>query len=55
MKIAVGTDDEKTISAHFGRAQYYLVFTLVVSARTHAHDQYFGSFPLIFGPYPGMD
>jgi predicted Fe-Mo cluster-binding NifX family protein len=27
MKIAVVTDDEKTISAHFGRAQYYVVFT----------------------------
>ena len=26
MKIAVVTDDEKTISAHFGRAQYYVVF-----------------------------
>lgn len=28
MKIAVVTDDEKNISAHFGRAQYYLVFTV---------------------------
>jgi predicted Fe-Mo cluster-binding NifX family protein len=28
MKIAIVTDDEKTISAHFGRAQYYLVFTV---------------------------
>ena len=28
MKIAVVTDDEKTISAHFGRAQYYSVFTV---------------------------
>ncbi len=28
MKIAVVTDDGKTISAHFGRAQYYLVLTL---------------------------
>lgn len=26
MKIAVITDDVKTISAHFGSAQYYLVF-----------------------------
>jgi predicted Fe-Mo cluster-binding NifX family protein len=26
MKIAVVTDDQTTISAHFGRAQYYLVF-----------------------------
>jgi predicted Fe-Mo cluster-binding NifX family protein len=29
MKIAVVTDDQKTISAHFGRAQNYLVFTVV--------------------------
>ena len=28
MKIAVVTDDEKTISAHFGRAQYYVVITV---------------------------
>jgi predicted Fe-Mo cluster-binding NifX family protein len=28
MKIAVITDDKKTISAHFGRAQYYLVFSV---------------------------
>jgi len=28
MKIAVITDDGKTISQHFGRAQYYLVLTL---------------------------
>jgi predicted Fe-Mo cluster-binding NifX family protein len=28
MKIAVVTDDEKTISAHFGRAEYYVVFTV---------------------------
>jgi len=28
MKIAVITDDFKTISAHFGRAQHYQVFTL---------------------------
>lgn len=28
MKIAVVTDDHKTISAHFGRAQYYVVFTV---------------------------
>lgn len=27
MKIAVVTDDQKTISRHFGRAHYYLVFT----------------------------
>ena len=28
MKIAVITDDEKTISQHFGRAPYYMVFTI---------------------------
>ena len=28
MKIAVVTDDEKTISAHFGRAQYYVVLSV---------------------------
>jgi predicted Fe-Mo cluster-binding NifX family protein len=34
MKIAVVTDDEKTISAHFGRAQYYVVFTVEDGAVT---------------------
>jgi predicted Fe-Mo cluster-binding NifX family protein len=28
MKIAVVTDDSQTISAHFGRAQYYLIYTV---------------------------
>lgn len=28
MKIAVVTDDHQTISAHFGRAAYYEIFTL---------------------------
>jgi predicted Fe-Mo cluster-binding NifX family protein len=28
MKIAVVTDDEKTISAHFGQARYYVVLTV---------------------------
>jgi len=28
MKIAVITDDEKTISQHFGRAHLYMVFTI---------------------------
>lgn len=28
MKIAVVTDDEKTVSQHFGRAPYYLVVTI---------------------------
>ncbi|NJC98593.1 MAG: dinitrogenase iron-molybdenum cofactor biosynthesis protein [Anaerolineales bacterium] len=29
MRIAVITDDSKTISAHFGRAKYYEVFTIM--------------------------
>lgn len=28
MKIAVASDDSKTVSPHFGRAQYYLVYTV---------------------------
>ena len=28
MKIAIVTDDHKTISAHFGRAQFYEIFTI---------------------------
>lgn len=28
MKIAVVTDDEKNVSTHFGRAQYYVVLTV---------------------------
>lgn len=28
MKIAAITDDEKTISQHFGRAAYYMVYTI---------------------------
>ena len=28
MKIAVVTDDHQTISAHFGRAQFYEIFTI---------------------------
>ena len=31
MKVAVVTDDGKTISQHFGRASHYLVFTVVDS------------------------
>jgi predicted Fe-Mo cluster-binding NifX family protein len=49
MKIAVITDDSQTISAHFGRAQYYDVFTIeegqVVSRETRAkanHSQFGG-------------
>jgi len=28
MKIAVVSDDEKTVCQHFGRAEYYIVFTV---------------------------
>lgn len=50
MKIAVVTDDEKTISAHFGRAQYYVVFTVeedkVITQETRPkanHSQFSGA------------
>ncbi|MDG6905108.1 MAG: dinitrogenase iron-molybdenum cofactor biosynthesis protein [Nitrososphaerota archaeon] len=41
MKVAVVTDDNKTISPHFGRAQYYLVYEIsngrtVLSKETRA-------------------
>ena len=46
MKIAVVTDDQTTISRHFGRARYYLVFTIEDSQVTQqevrsklGHDQ----------------
>ncbi|RPJ25072.1 MAG: dinitrogenase iron-molybdenum cofactor biosynthesis protein [Chloroflexi bacterium] len=49
MKIAVITDDSQTISAHFGRAQYYEVFTIqdgqVVNRETRPkanHNQFGG-------------
>jgi predicted Fe-Mo cluster-binding NifX family protein len=34
MKIAFVTDDSKTISAHFGRAQYYEVITIMDNKST---------------------
>jgi predicted Fe-Mo cluster-binding NifX family protein len=47
MKIAVVSDDLKTISAHFGRAQYYLIYTIedgkVIGQETRAkpgHNQF---------------
>jgi predicted Fe-Mo cluster-binding NifX family protein len=47
MKIAVVTDDHQTISAHFGRAIFYEVFTISDGKVTHqearpkpAHDQF---------------
>ena len=51
MKIAVITDDSQTISAHFGRAQYYEVFTIkdgqVVNRETRPkanHNQFGGEY-----------
>lgn len=47
MKIAVVTDDEKTISAHFGKAKKYIVFTVesgqvveeeILAKPKHKHD-----------------
>ena len=47
MKIAVVTDDHRTISAHFGRALYYEVFTIADGKITQrealpkpAHNQF---------------
>jgi predicted Fe-Mo cluster-binding NifX family protein len=47
MKIAVVTDDHETISAHFGRAAYYEVFTIADGKITKreaiqkpSHDQF---------------
>jgi len=47
MKIAVVTDDQSTISRHFGRARYYLVFTVEDGQIVHqelrdklGHDQF---------------
>ena len=47
MKIAVVTDDHRTISAHFGRALYYEVFTITDGKITQrealpkpAHNQF---------------
>jgi predicted Fe-Mo cluster-binding NifX family protein len=34
MKIAIITDDEKTISQHFGRAPYFLVITIEAGKET---------------------
>lgn len=47
MKIAVITDDLKTISAHFGRAQYYQVFDVTdkkinhIETRSKANHNHF--------------
>ena len=49
MKIAVVTDDNETISQHFGRAHFYLVYTIddgkIASLETRpkpGHDQFAG-------------
>lgn len=49
MKIAVVSDDLKTISAHFGQAQYYLIYTIeagkVIGQETRTkpgHNQFAG-------------
>jgi predicted Fe-Mo cluster-binding NifX family protein len=49
MKIAVVTDDMETISSHFGRAQYYLVYTInngkITDRETRSkpgHNQFMG-------------
>ena len=56
MKIAVVTDDHQTISAHFGRAQFYEVFT-VESGKITAHETHARSFPqtVVVGAQPGAD
>ena len=35
MKIAFVSDDHQTISAHFGRAQFYEIFTIEAGSVTH--------------------
>ena len=44
MKIAVVTDDHQTISAHFGRAQFYEVFT-IEAGKVTARETISRSFP----------
>ena len=39
MKIALITDDEKTISEHFGRAGKYLVFTVQENKIVHSETR----------------
>ena len=64
MKIAVVTHDEKTISAHFGRAQYYVVFTVddgkITGQETRPkanHSQFVGKITIMakHGELHGMD
>jgi predicted Fe-Mo cluster-binding NifX family protein len=44
MKIAIVSDDHQTISAHFGRAQFYEIFT-IESGRVIAREAIARSFP----------
>ena len=46
MKIAFVTDDHQTISAHFGRAQYYEIFTISAGQVT-ARETLARSFPQV--------
>lgn len=62
MKIAVITDDSQTISAHFGRAQYYDVFTVedgqIVNRETRPkanHSQFGESHHEHHGEHHGTD
>lgn len=63
MKIAITTDDGKTISSHFGRAQYYLVVALENGLETYremrpklGHAQFTDESPAdIPGQPHGMD
>ncbi len=46
MKIALVTDDHQTISAHFGRAQFYEVFT-IEAGKVIARETIVRSFPQV--------
>jgi len=46
LKIAIVTDDHQTISAHFGRAQYYEIFTIEAGKVTN-REAVARSFPQI--------
>ena len=45
MKIAIVSDDHKTISMHFGRAEFYEVYT-IEAGKVTAHETLSRSFPL---------
>ena len=46
MKIAIVSDDHQTISAHFGRAQFYEIFTIEAGNQTD-HQSIARSFPVL--------